>query len=230
MAGDVEAAGSRVVAEVFRAVEGVFREGAAISLQVKEVIPEVAGASLAVAVFLVAAISLAAVAVVSPEAETVFRVVVAGGFPEAAIVFPAEEAATVRLDITVLRTIPRCSPISADRARVAAECHRVQPEVNPGAVVHRREEALHNCPPEIGHRKFPLAMKPAHGHVPVIFHPSASAEAMPAIFWASPAGSELALPLARQPQIGLINFLQIVLAVVNSRFLLSNVQIGTRAR
>jgi len=113
---------------------------------------------------------------------------------------------------------------------VVAECHRVQPEVNLATVVHRWEEAPHNCRPEIDPRKFPLAMKAACEHVQVTFHPNARVGAMPAIFSASPAGSGLALHLARRPQIGLINFPRIVLAVVNNPLLPSNAQIGARAR
>lgn len=227
---DVEVAGSRVVAEAFLAVEAVFREELAISLEVREVFPEVAGAYLAVAVSLGAAVFPAVVAVISPEAETVFPAVVAEGFPEAAIVFLAGTVA-VPLDITVLRTILRCSLISADHDQVVVtECHRVQPEVNPATAVHRWEEALHNYRPEIDPRKFPLAMKAARERVQVIFHPNARVGAMPAIFSASPAGSGLALRWARQPQIGLINFPRIVLVVVNSPLLPSNAQIGARAR
>jgi hypothetical protein len=125
VAGDVEVGVSREVAEAFLAVEVVFREAVAISLGVREVFPEVAAVSLAVAVFLIAAVFLAA-AVVSPEAETVFPVLEAGAFPGA-----------VPLDRIAFRTILHCSPISEVRGRVAAECHPVQPEVNPATVVHR---------------------------------------------------------------------------------------------
>jgi hypothetical protein len=178
-------------------VEVVFREEVAISLQAREVFPEVAAVSLAVAVSLVAPVFLVAAAVVSPEA---------GVFPGAAIAFLAG-AAAVPLDITVLRTILRCSPISEGRGRVAAECHRVRPEFNPATVVHLWEEALHNYRPEIewvatseiDPRKFPLAMKAAQEHVEVMFHPNVRVGAMPAIFSASPAGSRPALRSARQP-------------------------------
>jgi hypothetical protein len=136
VAGDVEVGVSREVAEAFLAVEVVFREAVAISLGVREVFPEVAAVSLAVAVFLIAAVFLAA-AVVSPEAETVFPVLEAGAFPGAAAVLFHAEAAAVPLDRIAFRTILHCSPISAVRGRVAAECHPVQPEVNPATVVHR---------------------------------------------------------------------------------------------
>jgi len=137
VAVDAEVRGSRaaVVAEAFPAVAVVFREEVAISLQAREVFPEVAEASLAAAVFLAPVVFLAAAAV-SPEPETVFLAVVVEGFPAAAIVFPAE-AVAVPLDITVLRTILRCSPISADRDRVAEECHRVPLEFNQIAAVSR---------------------------------------------------------------------------------------------
>jgi hypothetical protein len=159
VAGDVEVGGSREVAEAFLAVEVVFREEVAISLEAREVFPEVAAVSLAVAVSLIAAVFLAA-AVVSPEA---------GAFPGAvAVLFPAEVAAAP-LDRIAFRTILRCSPISEGRGRVAAECHPVRPEVNPATVVHLWGEALHNyrpeieriATPEIDPRKFPLAMKAA---------------------------------------------------------------------
>jgi hypothetical protein len=227
VAGDVEVVGFREVAEAFLAVEVVFREEVAIFLEVREVFPEVAAVSLAVAVLLIAAVFLAVV-VVSPEAQTVFPVVQAGAFQGAAIVLLAE-AVAVPLDITVLRTILRCSPISADRDRVAVECHRVQSEVNP-ATVHQWEEALHNYRPEIDSRKSPLAMKAPQEHVQVMFHPNAQVGAMPAIFSASPAGSGPALRSAAQPQITLANSRRIVLAAVNGPLLHSNAQIGTRVR
>jgi hypothetical protein len=170
VAVDAEAAGSREVAEAFLAVEVVFREEVAISLEVREVSPEVVGVSLVVAVFLGAAVFLAAEAV-CPGAPAVLLWAVVVAFRLAAIVFPAE-AVAVPLDITVLRTILRCSPISADRDRVAAEYHRVQPEFNPAMAVHRWEEALHNYHPEIDPRKFPLATKATLEHVQVRFHPS----------------------------------------------------------
>jgi hypothetical protein len=238
VAEDVEVGGFREAAEAFLAVEVVPREEVVISLQVREVFPEVATPSLAVAVSLGAAVFLGAVAVVSPEAETISPAVVAAAFPEAAaVVFPAE-AAAVPLDRIAFRTILHCSPILEGRGRVAVGCHRVRPEVNTTAAVHRWEEARHNYRPEIdrgailevGPHNFLLAMKAALGHAQVIFHPSALVGAMPAIFSASPAGSGLALRSARQPQIDLINIPRIVLAVVNSPLLPTNAQIGAGAR
>jgi hypothetical protein len=216
------------VAEAFLVVEVVFREEVAIFLELREVFPEVAAVSLAVAVLLIAAVFLAA-AVVSLEAETVFPVAEAGAFPGAAIVLPAG-AVAIPLDITVLRTILRCSPISADRDRVAVECHRLQPEVNPATVVHRWEEALHNCRPEIEPRNFPLAMKAVNEHVQVMFHPNARIGATLAISSASPAGSGPALRSAGPPQITLANSRRIVLAAVNGPLLHSNARIGARVR
>jgi hypothetical protein len=145
VAGDAEAEESREVAEVFLAVEVVFRGELAISLEVREVFPEVVGVSL-VAVFLAEAVFPAAEAVCRGAPAVLRTVVVA--FRLAAIVFPAE-AVAVPLDITVLQTILRCSPISGDRDRVAAECHRVQPEFNPAMAVHRCKEALHSYRQEI---------------------------------------------------------------------------------
>jgi hypothetical protein len=229
VAGDAEVEDSREVAEAFLAAEVVFREEVAVSPEVREVFPEVAGAFLAVAVSLGAAVFLAAAAVVSPEAETVFPAVVAAGFPEAAIVFPTE-AAAVPLVRIAFRTILHCTLISADRDRLEAECHRVQSEVNLATVVYRWEEAPHNYLLEIDPRKFPLGMKAASEHVRVQAHPSDRAEAMPAIFSASLAGLGLALRLARRPQAGLINFPRIVSAAVNRPLLHSNAQIGTRVR
>jgi hypothetical protein len=133
VAGAVEVEDSRGAAEAFLAVEVVFRREVAISLEVREVFLEVAAISLAVAFPPGAAVFLL-VKLVSRAAEPIFPVVGEGAFPGAATVgFPAE-AAAVPLD-TALRTILHCSPISADRARVAVECHRVQPEVNPATVV-----------------------------------------------------------------------------------------------
>jgi hypothetical protein len=237
VAGDVQVGGSREVAEAFLAVEVVFREEVAISLEAREVFPEVAGVSLAIAVSLIAAVFLAA-AVVSPEVETVFPVVEVGAFPGPAAVLFRAEAAAVPLDRIVFRTILHCSPISEGRGRVAAESHRVRPEVNPATVVQLWEEALHNYRPEIewdatseiDPRKFPLAMKPAWEHVQVMFHPNARVGVMPAIFSASPAGSGPALRSAGQPQITLVNSPRIVLAAVNSPLLLTNAQIGARVR
>jgi hypothetical protein len=155
---------SQEVAEAFLAVEVAFREEITISLEVREVFPEVAAVSLAVAVLLIAAVFLAA-AVVSPEVETVFPVVEAGAFPAAAAILFNAETAAVLLGRTGLRKILHCSPTSADRDRVAAECRPVRPEVNRAVVVNRWEEALHNCRPEIEPRKFPLAMKATYEHV-----------------------------------------------------------------
>lgn len=129
-AGDAAAAGVRVAAEAFLGVEVVFREETAVSLELTE-------ASLAVtAVSLAVAVSLPAVEVISPAAVTVFLVAVVPVFPAATIVFLAE-AVALPLDITVLRRILRCSPISAGRVRVAEECHRIQSGINRVAVVHR---------------------------------------------------------------------------------------------
>jgi hypothetical protein len=193
-AADAEAGGAQVgdaqvevlhmAAEAFLAVEAIFREEVAISLEVTAVFPAVAAVSLGVAVFL-------------PAAEVLF--------PGAAAVDFQAEAAAVPLE-TALRTILHCFPISADRARVAVECHRVQPEVNPATVVQRWEEAQHSCHPAIGRvvtseidpRKFPLAMK-AQEHVEVMLLPNVLVGAMRAIFSGWPAGSALALLSARQP-------------------------------
>jgi hypothetical protein len=136
------------------------------------------------------------------------------------------------------RKILHCSPILADHGRVAVECHRIPPEVNQLAVVHRREEARHSYPPaidrvttwEIGHPNFPLAMKAAQEHVQVKFHRSGQVEAMPAIFSASPAVSGPVLRSLEQSRISPLSFPRIVLAPVNGRPLHSNAQIGTRAR
>ena len=187
-------------AEAFLAVEVIFREEVAVSLEVTGVFPAVAAVSLAVAVSLGAAAFLAAAEVVCPGAAAVFLAAVVAAFRGAAVVFPTE-AAAVPLDSTVFRTILHCSPISADRGRVVVECHRVQAEVNQGAVVYRWAELRHSCRPaidrvatwEVGPRNFPLAMKAAKEHVQVRFHPSARTEATPRIFSASPAGSEPAL-------------------------------------
>jgi hypothetical protein len=158
VAGDVEVEDPRGAEEAFLAVAVVFREEVAISLEVREVFPEVAAISLAVAFLPEAAVLLLT--------EPIFPVVEAGAFPGAAAVDFRAEAAAVPLD-TALRTILYCSPISADRARVAVECHRVQPDVNPATLVQRWEEAQHSCRPAIGRvvtseidpRKFPLALK-----------------------------------------------------------------------
>jgi hypothetical protein len=111
-AADVAEAEDREVAEAFLAVEAVFREEAAISRELKEVFREVAAVSPAVAILLIPAVCLAAAGAASPEAETVFHLAAAGVFPAAAIVVPV--GAPGPLDITVLRTILRCSPISED--------------------------------------------------------------------------------------------------------------------
>ena len=198
VAEDVEVEDPRGAAEAFLAV------AVAISLEVTEVFPEVAAISLAVAFPPQAAVFLL-VKLVSLVAEPIFPVVEAGAFPEAAAVVFQAEAAAVPLD-TALRTILHCSPISADRARVAVECHRVQPEVNPATGVQRWEVAQHSCHPAIGRvvtseiepRKFPLAMK-AQEHVEVMLHPNVRVGAMPAIFSGWPAESALALLSARQP-------------------------------
>jgi hypothetical protein len=116
-----------MAAEAFLAVEVMFREEVAVSLEVTGVFPLVAAVSLAVAAF------LAVAEVVCPAA--VLLAVVAPAFRGAAVIFPVE-AAAVPLDRTAFRTILHCSPIWADRGRVAVECHRVQPEVNQAAIVH----------------------------------------------------------------------------------------------
>lgn len=127
-AGDAEVAGFRMAAEAFLAVEVMFREEAAVSREVTEVFPAVAAVSLAVAVF------LAVAAVVCPGPAAVFLAVVAPAFRGAAVIFPVE-AAAVPPDMPS-RKILHCSPIWAARDRVAVECHRAQPEVNPAAIVH----------------------------------------------------------------------------------------------
>jgi hypothetical protein len=167
----------------------------------------------------------------------VFLPAVVAPFRAAAILFPAE-AAAVPLVPTVFRKILRCSPISADRGRVEVECHRVQPEVNQLAVVHRRAEARHSCRPaidrvatwEIGPRNFLLAMEAAQEHVQVRFHLSARVEAMPAIFLASRPGSPPVLRSLGQSRISPVSFPRIVLALLNGLLLLTNAQIGTRVR
>jgi hypothetical protein len=127
---DAEAAGFRVAAEAFLAVEVVFREEIAVSLEVTE-------ASLAVtAVSLAVAVSPTAEEVICPAVVTVFLIAAVPVFPAVTIVF-LTEAVAVPLDITALRRILRCSPISAVRDRVAEECHRIQSGVNRAAVIHR---------------------------------------------------------------------------------------------
>jgi hypothetical protein len=128
VAGDAEVAGFRMAAEAFLAVEVMFREEAAVSLEVTEVFPAVAAVSLAVAVF------LAVAEVVCPGPAAVFLAVVAPAFRGAAVIFPVE-AAAVPPDIAS-RKILHCSPIWAARGRVAVECHRAQREVNQAAIVH----------------------------------------------------------------------------------------------
>jgi hypothetical protein len=184
-----------------------------------------------------AAVFLAAAAVVSLAVRAVFFATVAAALWEAAVIFPAGAVAVPRDRIMFRKTL-RCFPISAERDQVAVECHRVQPEVNQLAVVHRREEARRSCRPaidrtatrEIGPRNFPLAMGPAQEPVRVRFHPSARVEAMPAIFSASRPGSGPALRSVGQSRIGPVNFPRIVLAPINDPLLLSNARIGTRAR
>jgi hypothetical protein len=104
-----------MAAEAFLAVEVMFREEAALSLEVTEVFPAVAE-------------------VVCPGPAAVFLAVVAPAFRGAAVIFPAEGAA-VPPD-TASRKILHCSPIWAARGRVAVECHRAQREVNQAAIVH----------------------------------------------------------------------------------------------
>ena len=74
---------------------------------------------------------------VSPEAETISPAEAVEGFPEAAVVLPAVTMA-IPLDITVLRTILRCSRILAARDRLAEERHRIHRAVSPVPVVYRR--------------------------------------------------------------------------------------------
>jgi hypothetical protein len=73
-------------------------------------------------------------------------------------------------------------------------------------------------------------MEAAQETVQVRFHPSDQVEAMPAIFSASRPGSGLALRSVRRSRIGPVSFPRIVLAPVKDPLLLSNAQIGTRAR
>jgi hypothetical protein len=184
-----------------------------------------------------AAVFLAAAVVVSPVGRAVFFVTVVAVFRETAVIFPAGAVAVPRDRIMFRKTL-RCFPISAERDQVAVECHRVQPEVNQLAVAHRREEVRRSCRPaidrtatrEIGPRNFPLAVETAQEHVQARFHPNVRVEAMPAIFSVSPAGSRPVLRSAGQSRIGPVSFPQIVLAPVNNRLLLSNAQIGMRAR
>jgi hypothetical protein len=109
-AADVAAAEDREVAEAFLEGEAVFREEAAISPELKEVFPEVAAVSPAVAILLIPEVCLAAAGVVPPEAETLFHLAEPAVFPGAVSLVPVGTAPG-RLDITVLRTILRCSPI-----------------------------------------------------------------------------------------------------------------------
>jgi hypothetical protein len=162
-----------MAAEAFLAAEVMFREPAAVTLEVTGVFLAVAAVSLAVAVSPGPAVFLAAAEVVFPGAAAVFLVLVTAAFPGAAIVLIAG-AVPVPLDRTsVFRTILHCFPISADRGRVAVEYHRVQPEVNQAAVAHRWEEARHSCrlaidlvaTRQVGPRSLPLAMKAAQEHV-----------------------------------------------------------------
>jgi hypothetical protein len=73
-------------------------------------------------------------------------------------------------------------------------------------------------------------MEAAQEPVQVKVQPSAQVEVMPAIFLASPAVSGPALRLLGQSRISPVSFRGIVLAPVNNLLLLSNAQIGTRAR
>jgi hypothetical protein len=73
-------------------------------------------------------------------------------------------------------------------------------------------------------------MKAVQERVQVRFQPSARVEATPEIFSESPPGLELALRSVGQSQISPISFLRIVLAQLKSLLLLTNAQIGTRAR
>jgi hypothetical protein len=225
----------RVAAEAFLAVEVVFREEVAVLLEVREASPAVAAVSPAVAISLEAAVFLAAAAVVPPGAAAVFLVAAVAAFPGATIVSPAQ-AALVPLDISMFRAILHCSPISADRGRVAVECHRVQPEVNQATDVHRWEEARHSCRLAIDRvviwegspRNFPLAMKAEH--VQATLHPSVRVEATPEIFSGSQPGLALALRSVGQSRISPVSFPRIVLVKVKSPPLRSNAQIGVRAR
>lgn len=167
----MEAGADREVPEAFLAEEVVFREAVTISLEVKEVFPEVAAVSPVAIVLLIAAVSLME-AVVSPEAKIVFRAVETEAFPETAAVIFHAEAAAVPLDPIEFRTILRCSPISAARGKVAVECRRVRPEIKPAVLVYRWEEALHNYLREIDPRRLRPAMKAAWEHVRVMFHPN----------------------------------------------------------
>jgi len=137
---DVQVGAVHMAAEAFLAVEVIFREEAAVSLEVTAVFPAVAAVSLGAAIF------LAAAEVLSPGATAVFLVVTAVAFLEVAVIFRAQ-AATAPLHGTVLRMTLHCSPISADRDRVAVESHRVPPELNQAAVVPQWEEARHSYPP-----------------------------------------------------------------------------------
>ena len=132
---DAEAVGFRVAGEAFLAAEIVFREEAAISLEAREVFPEVVAVSLAAAVSSGAAALLAAPEAIYRTAATDFLVALMAVFPVAVLVFPVG-AAPAPLDRTVWQTIRRCSQILADRDRVAVECHRIQPEVK-RTPVHR---------------------------------------------------------------------------------------------
>jgi hypothetical protein len=128
--GDAQVEVLHMAAEAFPAVEAIFREEVAISLEVTAVFPAVVAVSLGVAVF------LAAAEVICPGAAAVFLVVTAAPFLEGAVIFRAG-AASAPLDRTVLRTTLHCSPISADRDRVVVESHRVRPELDQAAVVQR---------------------------------------------------------------------------------------------
>jgi hypothetical protein len=219
----------REEAEAFLAAEVVFRQEAAISLEVAGVLPAVAAVSPAVVISSGAATFLEAVEPVS-QAPTVFLAAVLAALP-AAVVILQVGAASVPLDRIVWRTILPCSPISADRGRVAVDCHRVQPELNQAAIVHRQEEARHSCRPaigplatwEVGPRNFPVAIKTEPERARI--------EATSAIFSGFPVESALALHSLAPSRIGRINFRQIALVKINGPLLLrSNARIGALAR
>jgi hypothetical protein len=73
-------------------------------------------------------------------------------------------------------------------------------------------------------------MKAVQERVQVRFQPSARVKATPEIFSGSPPGLELALRSVGQSQISPLSFLRIVPAQVKGPVLLTNAQIGTRAR
>ena len=120
---------------------------------------------------------------------------------------------------------------------MVAECHRVRHEVNPATVVYR-EEALHNCRPEIepvatsetDPLEVPDARTAAQARVQVTFHPNAPVGVMLAISLGSPAESGRALRLAGHSQIKEVNCPQIVLLKVKGPQRHNNAQTGTRVR